>query len=114
MIDLNLTDLTLLIVHVCVAAVFIIGLLCFFIRATPIRQIAGLKLMLQSVSLGLIVTGWERQDLNTAQAMVISALIIEAVVIGLALTMMIQMEKHKKTRAAIEKDASGVKWDSDG
>ncbi len=80
--------------HVCVLAVFIIGLLCFFLRRSYIRQLVGLKLMLQSISLGLIFSGWERQDMFLAQSMIISALVIEAVVISLALTMIIQITKH--------------------
>jgi NADH:ubiquinone oxidoreductase subunit K len=83
-------------IHVSVLAVFIIGLLCFFLRRSYIRQLVGLKLMLQSVSLGLIFTGWEKQDLFLAQSMIISALVIEAVVIGLALTMIIQITKHTR------------------
>jgi multisubunit Na+/H+ antiporter MnhC subunit len=56
--------------------------------------LVGLKLMLQSLSLGLILTGWQKQDLYFAQSMVISALLIEAVVIGLALTMIIHIARH--------------------
>lgn len=83
-------------IHVSILVVFILGLLCFFLRRSYIRQLVGLKLMLQSVSLGLIFTGWERQDMFLAQSMIISALVIEAVVIGLALTMIIQITKHKQ------------------
>jgi len=81
-------------IYICVLVVFILGLLCFFVRKSYIRQLVGLKLMLQSVSLGLVLTGWERQDMYLAQSMVISALVIEAVVIGLALTMIIHIAKH--------------------
>jgi len=80
--------------HVCVILIFIIGLLCFFLRKRYIRQLLGLKLMLQSVSLGLILTGWQKNELFLAQSMVISALVLEAVVIGLALTMIIHITKH--------------------
>lgn len=91
-------------IHVCVLAVFIIGLLCFFLRRTYIRQLVGLKLMLQSVSLGLILAGWERQDMFLAQSMIISALVIEAVVIGLALTMIIQITKGKQQKDQVMKE----------
>lgn len=83
-------------IHVSILVVFILGLLCFFLRRSYIRQLVGLKLMLQSVSLGLIFTGWEQQDMVLAQSMIISALVIEAVVIGLALTMIIQITKHSQ------------------
>jgi NADH:ubiquinone oxidoreductase subunit K len=96
MIELGLPLWLVDFIHVSVLAVFITGLLCFFFRRTYIRQLVGLKLMLQSVSLGLILAGWEKQDLFLAQSMIISALVIEAVVIGLALTMIIQITKHKQ------------------
>ena len=111
MSDLLTGGSTLFIVHLCVGAVFIIGLLCFFIRPAPIRQIAGLKLMLQSVCLGLILTGWERQDLYLAQSMVISALIVEAIVIGLALTMMIRMNKHQQAASQAQADLAEAPGD---
>lgn len=91
-------------VHVSILVVFILGLLCFFLRRSYIRQLVGLKLMLQSVSLGLIFTGWMQQDLYLAQSLVISALVIEAVVIGLALTMIIQITKHKQASQALTEE----------
>ena len=94
MVELDLPMWMMNFIHVSVLVVFIIGLLCFFLRRSYIRQLVGLKLMLQSVSLGLIFTGWEKQDMYLAQSMIISALVIEAVVIGLALTMIIQITKH--------------------
>jgi len=94
MVDLDLSAWLVNFIHICVLLVFIIGLLCFFLRKRYIRQLVGLKLMLQSVSLGLILTGWEQQELYLSQSMVISALVIEAVVIGLALTMIIRIAKH--------------------
>lgn len=94
MTELMLSDWMITFIHICILIVFVFGLLCFFLRKRYIRQLVGLKLMLQSVSLGLILTGWEKQDLFLSQSMVISALVIEAVVIGLALTMIIRMAKH--------------------
>ncbi len=102
MSDLVLPAWLISFIHACVLLVFMIGMLCFFLRKRYIRQLIGLKLMLQSVSLGLLLTGWQRQDLFLAQAMVVSALVIEAVVIGLALTMIIHIVKH--SRDADEKE----------
>ncbi len=96
MIDLISSTFVLTFSHVCVVAVFMIGLLCFFVRPSAFRQIAGLKLLLQSVSLGLVLTGWERHDLRLVQSMIVSTLLVEAIVIGLALTMIIRMNKHQQ------------------
>jgi NADH:ubiquinone oxidoreductase subunit K len=94
MTEIILPPTLILFLHICILLVFSIGLLCFFLRKRYIRQLVGLKLMLQSVSLGLILTGWQNQELFLAQSMVISALVLEAVVIGLALTMIIHITKH--------------------
>ena len=96
MIELALPVWLVSFIHISILIVFMIGLLCFFLRKRYIRQLVGLKLMLQSVSLGLILTGWEKGDLYLSQSMVISALVIEAVVIGLALTMIIHMANHAR------------------
>jgi NADH:ubiquinone oxidoreductase subunit K len=98
-----LSDWIVMLTHYAVILVFIIGLLCFFVRKRFIRQLVGLKLMLQSVSLGLIITGWERGDMYLSQTMVISALVIEAVIIGLALTMIIHIAKHSQDDQVIIK-----------
>mgnify|MGYP001141554248 CR=1 FL=1 len=94
MSEIILSEWILTLTHYVIILIFIIGLLCFFVRKRFIRQLVGLKLMLQSVSLGLIITGWERGDKYLSQTMVISALVIEAVIIGLALTMIIHIAKH--------------------
>jgi len=50
--------------------------------------------MLQGICLGLIISGWEQGKTNLSQSMVISALIVEAVAVGLALTMIIHISHH--------------------
>lgn len=94
MIELILPAWLITFVHICVLLVFVMGLLCFFLRKRYIRQLVGLKLMLQSISLGLILTGWQLNEIFLAQSMIISALVLEAVVIGLALTMIIHIARH--------------------
>jgi len=99
--EIMLSDWIISLVHICVVLVFSIGLLCFFLRKRFIRQLVGLKLMLQSVSLGLLFTGWQRGDMFLSQSMVISALVIEAVVIGLALTMIIRIAQNSQEKVLI-------------
>ncbi len=96
MIEPTLAPWLTTLVHSAIVLVFLVGLLRFFIHRDFIRQIVGLKLMLQSVSLGLVFVGWQSGDLRLAQSMVISALIIEAVVISLALTMIVHIRQHQE------------------
>ena len=104
--EIVLSDWIISLVHICVVVVFSIGLLCFFLRKRFIRQLVGLKLMLQSVSLGLLFTGWQNSDMFLSQSMVISALVIEAVIIGLALTMIIHIAKHSEEKELITEQKS--------
>jgi multisubunit Na+/H+ antiporter MnhC subunit len=94
MSELMLASEVLSFLHAAAIFVFIIGLLCFFVHRDYIRQIIGFKLMLQGICLGFIVSGWEQGRMDLSQSMVISALIVEAIVIGLALTMIIHITHH--------------------
>lgn len=100
--------------HLCVILVFIIGLLCFFVRKQFIQQLVGLKLMLQSISLGLILTGWEKQEMFLSQSMIVSALIIEAVVMGLALTMIVYFSAGQEKMPGSPESIQYLLRDDDG
>jgi multisubunit Na+/H+ antiporter MnhC subunit len=85
---------------------FVLGLYCLLTQRTVIKQVIGLKIMLQGVTLGLIHAGHlaslrrgatieaRSNALRLAEAMVISALIVEAVVIALALAMIVNVYRH--------------------
>jgi len=73
---------------------FLIGLGGLLIQRSAIKQVVGLKIMLQGVTLGLIQAGRMSGDLRFAQSMVISALIVEAVVIAVALALIVNVFRH--------------------
>jgi len=73
---------------------FLIGLFCLLTRRSIIKQVIGLKIMLQGVTLSLIHAGYLRGDLRFAQSMVVSALIVEAVVIAVALALIVNVFSH--------------------
>ena len=87
---------------------FVLGLYCLLTQRKVIKQVIGLKIMLQGVTLGLIhaghlvgtraagapAGGTDNASLRLAEAMVISALIVEAVVIALALAMIVNIYRH--------------------
>ena len=75
-------------------ALFGLGLLGLLIRRNVIRQVIGFKIMLQGVSLLLIVAGVQHDDLAFAQSMIVSALIVEAVVIAVALALIVNVFRH--------------------
>ncbi len=76
------------------AVLFLVGLGCLMSQREAIKQVIGLKIMLQGVTLGLIYQGYVSDDLLTAQAMVISALVVETVLIAVALALIINIYQH--------------------
>jgi NADH:ubiquinone oxidoreductase subunit K len=73
---------------------FLIGLFCLLTRRNVIKQVIGLKIMLQGVTLSLIHAGQLHGDTRFGEAMVVSALIVEAVVIAVALALIINVFRH--------------------
>ena len=70
---------------------FLIGLLCLLTQRNVIKQVIGLKIMLQGVTLGLIHAGYVHRDVRFAETMVISALIVETVVIAIGLALIVNV-----------------------
>lgn len=73
---------------------FLIGLIGLLTQRNLVKQVIGLKIMLQGVTLGLLQAGRAAGDLRTAQSMVVSALIVEAVVIAVALALIVNVFQH--------------------
>ena len=79
---------------IAVALLFVIGLVCLLTRRNVIKQVIGLKIMLQGAALSLIHAGNLRGETRFAETMVISALIVEAVVIAIALALIVNIFRH--------------------
>ena len=77
-----------------IVAVFVIGLFCLLTRRNVIKQVIGLKIMLQGVTLSLIHAGRLQGDVHLAQMMVISALVVETIVIAIALALIVNVFRH--------------------
>ncbi len=75
---------------------FAIGILLLVTQRNYLKQILGIKIMLQGVALILISEGWRRQDLFMSEALVISAFIVEAVILAMALALLIQLAKKNR------------------
>jgi NADH:ubiquinone oxidoreductase subunit K len=70
---------------------FLVGLICLLTRRKAIKQIIGLKIMLQGVTLGLVHAGRLNGDVRFAETMVVSALIVETVVIAIAVALIVNV-----------------------
>jgi len=75
-------------------ALFLIGLFCLISRRNVIKQLIGLKIMLQGVTLSLVQASQVIGDPWLGEAMVISSLIVEAVIIAVALALIVNVFRH--------------------
>lgn len=75
-------------------SLFLLGLICLLVRRNVTRQVIGLKIMLQGVCLHIIHAGRLQENIHTAQMMVLSALIVEAVLIAVALALLVNVFEH--------------------
>jgi NADH-quinone oxidoreductase subunit K len=76
------------------ALLFLLGLGCLLTQREAIKQVIGLKIMLQGVTLALIYQGHVSGDLHTVQSMVMSALVVEAILIAVALALIINVYEY--------------------
>ena len=76
------------------ALLFLLGLGCLVARRESIKQVIGLKIMLQGVTLALIYQGYVSGDLHTVQSMVVSALVVETILIAVALALIINIYQY--------------------
>jgi NADH:ubiquinone oxidoreductase subunit K len=73
------------------ALLFLIGLLCLLTQRNAIKQVIGLKVMLQGVTLGLVHAGRLSGDVCFAETMIVSALVVETVVIAVAVALIVNI-----------------------
>jgi NADH:ubiquinone oxidoreductase subunit K len=75
-------------------ALFILGWICLLSQRNAFKQVIGLKIMLQGVTLALVLAGKLQENMNLAQTLVISALIVETIIIALALAMIVSIFRN--------------------
>jgi NADH-quinone oxidoreductase subunit K len=70
---------------------FLVGLSCILMQRNVIKQVIGLKIMLQGVTVGLIHAGRLSGQERFAETMVVSALVVETVVIAIAIALIVNI-----------------------
>ena len=75
-------------------SLFLIGLFCLLTRRNVIKQVFGLKIMLQGATLSLAHAGHLCGDIRLAETMIISSLVAETIVIAIALALIVNIFRH--------------------
>ncbi|MBM3187283.1 MAG: NADH-quinone oxidoreductase subunit K [Chloroflexi bacterium] len=71
-----------------------IGLVCMLTGRRVVKQVIGLSIMLQGALVSVIDAGWTNGEMEMAQSMVISALIVEAIVLAIALALIVNIFRY--------------------
>ena len=79
------------------ALLLVIGLYCVLMTQNLIRAVIGLVLMTKSVTLLLIIVGSLARQLATTQALVITIIIVEVVVITVAVGLILRLYQHNRS-----------------
>ena len=73
---------------------FLLGWVCLLSQRNALKQVIGIKILLQGVTLIIVWIGNQIENMYLAQVMVISALVVEAMVISLALSMIVSVFRN--------------------
>lgn len=71
-----------------------IGLICLLTRKRIIKQVIGLSIMLQGALLTIIEAGRVNGDLQVAQSMVVSALVVETIILAIVLVLIVNVFRY--------------------
>jgi len=83
------------IVNPCLSfSLLVIGLICLMTRKRVIKQVIGVSIMLQGALFSLIDAGRVTGDMAMAQSMLVSALIVEGVIIAIALSLVVNVYRY--------------------
>jgi NADH:ubiquinone oxidoreductase subunit K len=80
-----------------VGLLFLIGLYCLLAMKSLIKLLIGLELLAKGIMLALIATGFEKNNILTAQSLAISFIVVEVSVLATAMAMIINMYRHTKS-----------------
>jgi multisubunit Na+/H+ antiporter MnhC subunit len=85
-----------------------IGLYCLFTKQNLVKMVIGIEIMAKAATLCFIAAGYYQGDLTTAQALVITAILIEVVVTALMLSLIVNAYRH--TGSASTKSLRRLRW----
>ncbi len=92
-------------------AVFIlvaIGLYCIFTKENLIKLVIGIEILAKAALLSFVTAGYYQGDTATAQALVVTAILVEVVVTALMLSLIVNAHRH--TGSASVRALRRLRW----
>ena len=83
----------------CLAVImlFIIGFYCLIVTYNLIRALIGLELLIKAVTLLLVVVGYVNKHIALAQALVITLIVVEVIVIAVAAGIVLGLHRYNNS-----------------
>lgn len=80
-----------------VAALIFIGIYCLLTMRNLIKLFIGIEVIAKGVTLALIASGFERNNIYIAQSLTITYIVVEVSVVAIALAIIINIYRHTKS-----------------
>ncbi|MCX5701127.1 MAG: NADH-quinone oxidoreductase subunit K [Candidatus Omnitrophica bacterium] len=80
-----------------VLMLLVIGIYCLFATLNLIRALIGVEILIKAVTLLLIVVGYITDHVALTQALVITLIVIEAVVMAVSVGVVLGIHTHKNS-----------------
>lgn len=80
-----------------VGLLFAIGIYCILATYNLIRVLIGIEILIKAVTLLIIVCGYKSGNLALAQALVITIIVIEVVIITIAAGVVLGIHRHNNS-----------------
>jgi len=80
-----------------VVLVFVIGIYCILATHNLIRVLIGLELLIKAVTLLIITCGHKTGNMALAQALVITIIVIEVVIMTVAVGVVLGIHRHNNS-----------------
>jgi len=80
-----------------VAALVFIGIYCLLTMKNLIKLFIGIEVIAKGVTLALIVSGYEHNNIYVAQSLTITFIVVEVSVVATALAIIINIYRHTKS-----------------
>ena len=80
-----------------VSMLLVIGIYCLFATLNLIRALIGVEILIKAVTLLLIVVGYITDHTALTQALVITLIVIEAVIMAVSVGVVLGIHTHKKS-----------------
>ena len=71
-----------------------LGLYCLFTKQNLIKMVIGVEILAKAALLSFIAAGYYQGDTSTAQALVVTAVLVEVVVTAMMLSLIVNAYRH--------------------